>query len=161
MNEDIKHWSGPAAPPNSLAELADHHALGQLAKIYALGLDMRDYVLARSAFAPDAVAVGKQGPEPIDESLPKTYGVAESFHATQHVISNQYIRIEGDNAIVWSYGVAHHKVKPGEQRDEIIAGVQYQDRCKRFPGGWLITERRVAPYWIDFSPPKGPPTNPG
>lgn len=155
MTEDAQAWAGPAVPLKSAEELLDHHAVCQLAKIYGLGLDLRDYQLARSAFADDAVALGKEGPEPIDLSLPKTYAVAESFLATQHLIANQYVRLDGDAAEVWSYGVAHHKVRPGEGRDEVIAGVQYRDRCRRFAGGWLITERRVVMQWLDKHPPIG------
>ena len=153
MIEQAKKWAGPAVPP-SPAVLADHHAIGQLARIYALGMDLRDYELARSAFAQDATAEGKQGIEPIDQHLKYTYGVASGFHATQHIISNQYIDIQGDEAVLWSYGVAHHKVAPGEQRDEIIAGVIYRDKCKRLANGWLITGRAVVPQWLDMGPPR-------
>lgn len=154
MSEQVKQWAGPATPLSSLAELADHHAIGQLAKIYAIGMDMRNLDLVRSAFAPDAMAQGKQGMESIETHLKFVYGVASSFHATQHVISNQYIQLKGDEALVWSYGVAHHKVAPGEQRDEIIAGVQYRDKCRRFAQGWLIVERSVANQWLDMGPAK-------
>jgi hypothetical protein len=149
MNEETKHWAGPVAAP-SPGELADRYAIGQLAKIYGLGIDMRDLQLCRSAFAADAIGDSKQGMIPIDEHLKNTYGTGASFHATQHVISNQYITLNGDEATVWSYAVAHHKVAPGEARDEVIAGVQYRDRCRRFPQGWLITERRVALQWLDM-----------
>jgi len=149
--EQAKRWAGPARPLSS-AELADHHALCQLCKIYAIGLDMRDYDLARSAFAPNAMNVGKSGLEPIDESLPKTYALAAGFQATQHFIANQYVELNGDEAVVWSYGVAHHKVAAGQERDEVIAGVQYRDRCKRFAGGWLIVGRSIVPQWIDMRP---------
>jgi hypothetical protein len=154
MSEQAKQWAGPATPLGTLTELADHHAIGQLPKIYALGMDMRDLDLARSAFALDAVAEGKQGMESIEQHLKFVYGVASSFHATQHVISNQYIQLNGDAALVWSYGVAQHKVAPGEQRDEIIAGVQYREKCRRFAQGWLIVERSVANQWIDMGPAK-------
>jgi hypothetical protein len=153
MTEQAKKWGGPVRPL-STAELADHHALTQLAKIYAIGLDMRDYDLARSAFAPEATTEGKQGVEPIDQSLPKTYAMALGFHATQHFIGNQYVDLHGDEAVVWSYGVAHHKVAAGEKRNEIIAGVQYRDHCKRFVEGWLITQRSIATQWLDMSPPR-------
>ncbi len=153
MSEDIKHWSGPSLAC-SPEELAERDAIGQLAKIYALGLDMRDYDLARSAFADEATGIGKQGPEPIDDYLKATYQVASSFHATQHLIANQYIRVDGDEALLWSYGVAHHKVKKGEQRDEIIAGVQYRDKCRKYPWGWLIVERGVELLWMDMAPPR-------
>lgn len=149
MNEQAKKWAGPVQSLSSEA-LADHHAVSQLCKIYAIGMDMRDYDLARSAFADDAMIEGKAGPEPVDESLPKTYAVAASFRATQHFIGNQYVDLQGDEAVVWSYGVAHHKVATGEERDEIIAGVQYRDRCRRSPQGWQIVERAVANQWVDM-----------
>jgi hypothetical protein len=152
MTEDARRWAGPARPCQDLAELADREAIRELAKIYALGLDLRDYALARSAFAADAVTVSDKGREPIDESLPKTYAVASSFHATQHLIGNQYVAIDGGQAQVWSYGVAHHKAAPGSGADEIIAGVQYRDRCRRDAAGWLITERQVVMMWMDRGP---------
>lgn len=154
MSEETQAWAGPAVPLTSLGALADHRAVEQLAKIYAIGLDLRDYDLCRSAFAPDCQIEGKGGMELVDVSLPKTYAVASSFHATQHLIGNQYVDLQGDEARVWSWGVAHHKVGPGEDRDEIIAGVQYRDRARRDPGGWLITERRVVMLWLDMARPR-------
>lgn len=153
MTDIIKNWAGPTRAP-SPEELAERQAIGQLACIYAIGMDMRDYDLARSAFAEDAVGIGKEGPDPIDDYLKGTYQVASSFHATQHVISNQYITLDGNQAVLWSYGVAHHKVEKGEDRDEIIAGVQYRDKCKKFAEGWLIVERSVHTLWLDMAPPR-------
>jgi hypothetical protein len=149
MSEQARKWAGPVRVLSS-ADLADHHAVSQLCKIYAIGFDMRDYDLARSAFADNAQIAGKEGLEPVDVSLPKTYAVAASFHATQHVIANQYVDLNGDEAVVWSYGVAHHKTAKGEEKDEIIAGTQYRDTCRRFPEGWLIIERTVVNQWIDM-----------
>jgi hypothetical protein len=154
VKEQARKWAGPARPL-SAAELAEHHAVCQLVKIYAIGFDMRDYDLARTAFAPDAVWEGKQGDEHIDISLPRIYGMASSFTATQHFIGNQYVDLQGDSAVVWSYGIAHHKVTVGDGRDEVIAAVQYRDECKRFPEGWLITRRSAPPQWMDIAPPRG------
>lgn len=154
MNDETQVWAGPTVPLKSLEELADHHAVERLPKIYAIGLDLRDYDLCRSAYAPEAQIEGRDGWEPVDVSLKKTYAIASSFHATQHVISNQYVDLQGDGARVWSWGVAHHKVAPGEARDEIIAGVQYRDRCRRFSQGWLITERRLVMLWMDMARPR-------
>lgn len=153
--EDLSVWAGPAVPP-SLEELAERHAIGQLAKIYGLGLDMRNYDLCRSAFADEAIGIGRNGPETVDDYLTNTYKMAASFHATQHLIAQQYIHVSGDEAVVWSYAIAHHKRAPGEQLDEVIAGVQYRDKCRRFPQGWLITERGVEMQWMDMAPPRTP-----
>ena len=35
MKEQARKWAGPAVPPGSLVDLADHHAIGRLARIYA------------------------------------------------------------------------------------------------------------------------------
>jgi SnoaL-like domain len=153
--ENIDFWAGPAAMPSD-AEIRDQHAIGRLPKIYALGVDLRDYKLCRSAFAADAIGDDRGTMVPIDKYLERTYGMGASFHATQHLIAQQYIYVDGDEAEVWSYGVAHHKVAPGEARDEIIAGVQYRDRCRRSEKGWLITERRVILQWMDMAAARTP-----
>ena len=139
MSEDAKaqakKWGGPVKAL-SPAELADHHAVCQLCKAYAIGMDMRDYDLARSAFADEALIAARDGTlEPVDESLPKTYAMASSFAGTQHLIANQYVDLDGDEAMVWSYGVAHHRRAPGEDGQDIIAGVHYRDRCRRYHDG--------------------------
>lgn len=159
MTDRAKLWSGPANEPG-VDELARRHALGSLAKTYALGMDLRDYELCSSVFAADGMGEERGVMVPMEQYLKGVYGMGASFHATQHLIGQQYIHIDGEEADVWSYGVAHHKVAPGEARDEIIAGVQYRDRCRRFPKGWLITERRVHLLWIDMAPARTPSPRP-
>jgi hypothetical protein len=154
MKEETKHWAGPSVPLDP-SQLVVRDAICQLAKIYGLGIDVRDYELCRSAFSEDAVGVGAQGDEPLDTFLRRTYDVGASFHATQHIIANQYVQLRGDEATLWSYGIAHHKVAPGEARDEIIAGVQYRDECRNTGKGWLIVRRQVALQWMDRGKPKG------
>lgn len=151
MTQRAAKWSGPAKPL-SAADLADHHALQALSKIYALGMDMRDLDQVLSAFAPDAQIAGKNGLEPVAQSINGTFAFASSFKSTQHLIAQQYVDLAGDEATVWSYGIAHHKVAAGEERDEIIAGVQYRDRCRRFANGWLIVERAIENLWVDAQP---------
>ena len=155
MTDLTKAWAGTAVAP-SAEELAEQHAVGQLAKIYALGMDLRDYDLCRSAFADEAMGDERGTMLPVDQYLRNTYNVGASFHATQHLIGNQYVAVDGDEATVRSYGVAHHKVAPGGPGDDIIAGVQYRDRCRRHAGGWLIAERQVVLQWMDRGPPPKP-----
>jgi hypothetical protein len=151
MSDDVMQWRGPIAPPPP-EELADRYAISQLCRVYALGMDSRTYELSRSVFAPDAFADGTAGAAPIDDYLPKTYAGASSFAATQHNIINQYVTVNGDEATCWSYAVAYHWVKPGEDRENIVMGVQYRDQCRRYPGAWQIQSRKVARQWAD-SPP--------
>ena len=151
MTEHAPGWAGPAKPLSPEA-LAEHHALCSLCKSYALGMDLRDFELVASAFSADAQVQGQNGLEPFRENMSGTFAFASSFKATQHLIGQQYVEVNGDEATVWSYGVAHHKVATGEERDEIIAGVQYRDKCRRFDQGWLIVERAVHNLWVDIQP---------
>lgn len=151
MTEYAQSWAGPAKALTP-AVLAEHHALCSLCKTYALGMDLRDFELVASAFAADAKVEGQNGLEPFRESMSATFAFASSFKSTQHLIGQQYVEVDRDDATVWSYGVAHHKVATGEDRDEIIAGVQYRDKCKRFEQGWLIVERVVHNLWVDIQP---------
>jgi hypothetical protein len=151
-NTDIGQWRGPS-PASSPSELADRYAVSQLVKIYALGIDMRDYDLCRSAFAPDAVAENRGGMAPIDDFLPKLYARATSFQVTQHNVTNQYVTLKGDEALVRSYAIAFHKPHPGDGQQSITVGVQYYDVCRRHPEGWLIAERRAAIQWTERTTP--------
>lgn len=154
MNEELKPWAGPIRAPDA-AELADRYAVGQLCKVYALGVDMRDYDLARSVFSADATADGSVGAFPIDEYLPKVVGGAAAYAATQHNIINQHIVIDGDDATCWNYAIAVHKVAAGDAREQMTLGVQYRDTCRRFPDGWLIVRRKVVRVWNEFTPNDG------
>jgi len=153
MSDDLRRWAGPIPSPNA-AELADRYAVSQLVKVYALGVDMRDYELTRSVFAPDANAEGSAASGPIDEYLPKVWGGAGAFQATQHNITNQHVSLNGDEALVWSYAIAVHKAAPGDDRSDLTLGVQYRDTCRRFPGGWLIVHRKVVVQWAEAAAPK-------
>ncbi|MFC3172846.1 nuclear transport factor 2 family protein [Novosphingobium bradum] len=147
-------WAGPIPSP-SPAELADRYAVSQLVKVYALGVDLRDYDLCRSVFTDDAVADGSVGSFPIDEYLPKVHGGAAAYAATQHNVTNQHVVIDGDTATCWSYAIAVHKHAAGVAGEQMTLGVQYRDLCRRTPEGWLIARRKVVRVWNEFTPNDG------
>ena len=153
MDDNIMQWRAPSVPPDA-KELADRYAIGQLIKIYALGIDMRSYELCRSPFAADAFCDGKVGSMTVDEYLPKTYEAACVYAATQHNMTNQYITVKGDDALMWTYGICYHMEDPVNGRQNLIVGVQYRDSCRRFPQGWLIVRRKAVLQWVDGPLPK-------
>jgi hypothetical protein len=142
-------WAGPIMPIGA-AELADHHAVCRLATGYALGMDMRDYALCRSVFAPDAEVEDRSGAMvSIDHLLPRLFDSAARYSVTQHHITNQYVALDGMTARAWSYGLAYHRSVEGAGGKSVTVGVIYQDLCRLFPQGWLIASRRMAIQWID------------
>ena len=151
MSDDLSRWSGPIPSP-SAAELADRYAVTQLVKVYALGVDMRDYPLTRSVFADEAFIEGGYSSGPVDEYLPPVHAGAGTFQATQHNVTNQHVVLNGDEAVVWSYAIAVHKAAPDSGREDLTLGVQYRDTCRRFSAGWLIVRRKVVPQWAEKGP---------
>jgi hypothetical protein len=145
---EIQQWAGPIPTPNA-AELADRHAVSQLCRTYALGVDMRDFSLVQSVFDLEGTAEGTVGSFPLTEYLPKVYDGAAAYHATQHNITNQFVTIDGDEALVWSYGVAYHIEPPASGKPNLVVGVQYRDKCRRTDKGWLIYQRRTVLQWTD------------
>ncbi len=152
---DVMQWAGPIAPP-SASEMADRYAISQLVKVYALGMDMKNYDLARSVFADDAFAQGTLSSAKIDEYLPRVYQGVLPYASTQHNITNQYITLAGDRATIWSYAVACHFEAQDSGRRNLIMGVQYRDECRRFAKGWLVSARKVAVQWVDGPLPRSP-----
>jgi hypothetical protein len=153
VNDDPRQWAGPMPSP-SAAELADRYAVSQLVKIYALGIDLRDLDLVKSAFAPDAVADGSASSGPVSEYLPYVQQGAANFKGgTQHNITNQHVTLNGDEALVWSYAIAVHKMGPDQEGSNLNMGVIYKDTCRRFPKGWLIVHRKVSVLWTQKSDP--------
>lgn len=151
MDYEISNWAGPLAPVDT-GEIADRLAVLQLVKVYALGVDMHDYDLTRSVFADDASAKGALGEFGIDEYLPKVWGGAQAYAATQHNITNQHVEIDGTEARVLSYAIAVHKAAPGSDMTNLTMGVQYRDWCRKTDKGWLVYRREAVPQWTETSP---------
>jgi hypothetical protein len=153
MNDDIQQWAGPLPAPDA-AELADRYAIGQLASVYALGMDMRDLDLVLSVFDPAGVGEGVVGSLPIRDYLTKTYEGAAAFQATQHTMLNQYITVSGDEATMWTYAVAYH-IRPKDSGEgNLTVGVHYRDHCRRLSKGWVISRRKAVVQWIEGTLPQ-------
>lgn len=147
IHPDHRQWAGPIAAP-SAEQLTDIHAVSQLVKVYALGVDMRDLDLVRSVFDPEGSAEGALGAFPIGEYLPRIFDGASVYAATQHNITNQYVTVDGDEALMWSYAVCYHLEEPDSGRDDLVVAVQYRDVCRRRVDGWLIASRAAVVQWM-------------
>ena len=71
-----------------------------------------------------------------------------------HNITNQYARVDGDDAEVWSYAVAIHLGAPESDQADLTMGVQYRDRCTRTDAGWIISARETVKLWSRGSFPQ-------
>ena len=143
---ELARWIGPSRPREA-GGLADREAIRQLPMIYALGVDMRDFDLAFSAFSADAFVDGNFGQAPVREYLDRVLTNNAVFAATQHHITNQYVSMDGGEALIWSYVVAYHIRPEASGEDDIIVGTQYRDSCRYDQGAWVIVRRKSEMQW--------------
>jgi SnoaL-like domain len=86
--------------------------------------------------------------------------------ASQHLISNVVVRLDGDRAESSCYLQAQHVRTGTAGGDNFIIAGRYDDQLVRGPDGWRIRERRLAVLWTDGNPAvagrlPGPSNTPG
>ncbi len=137
-----------------LRALQDKQEIAELCYRYGLTLDSHDWIGFATLFTSDANAFYLDMPpcrgyQAIEDTC---RAALAPMSATQHLISNVVVRLDGDQAESSCYLQAQH-VKAGTPGDDnfIIAG-RYDDRLVRTPDGWRIRERRLALIWTSGNP---------
>lgn len=139
---------------SDLDELLDKQAITETCYRYGIALDSRDWATLRTCFTEDAKAIYR-GLEPCQnyqDIEDRCRAVLEPLTASQHLIGNVTVELEGDEAACVSYLQAQH-VKAGTPGGDnyIIAG-RYDDRLVRTADGWRMSERRLEILWTDGNP---------
>jgi SnoaL-like domain len=130
--------------------LIDHRAIVDLTIAYTWALDTRDFAALHDVFAPDATADLREVicadsdaiVERISHSLLR-------LDASQHLIGNQQVRIEGDTATCRCQLQSQHIKLGTPGGDLLLIGGVYDDRLERRPEGWRIVHRVMRQTWIE------------
>lgn len=138
------------ADAEAVQRQADQQEIADLCARYANALDTKDWALLESCFAPSPVFVhpgGRLGGFPA--ILGRTKAALTPLTATQHLLGNIVVQVDGDTARSTCYFQAQH-VRVGTPGGEtyIIAG-RYTDTLTRAAGRWKITERVQTYIWRD------------
>jgi len=136
----------------AIAAQSDRSAVLDVVVAYATALDTRDWALLESLFAPDARvefggSVGSaRGAAAIATLLRSTL---ERLDATQHLLGNSVVRLDGDTAEHTCYVHGQH-VRHGTPGGElyVVAG-RYDDQLRRSTDGWRFTSRALTRSWRD------------
>jgi hypothetical protein len=131
-----------------LQEILDRAAIERVLFDYCSGIDRCDEELLRSVYHPGAyddhgVFKGDAG----DFVTFALDSLRTMDLATQHLVSNIRIDLDGDRARVESYLVARHVRDAGEGRLLITFGGRYLDGFERRDGAWKIAHRLVIVDW--------------
>lgn len=135
---------------DALQRLLDQKDVADLCVRYTSALDKRDWQLLESCFTSNPVFVHPGGRlEGFAAILARTSAALEPLDATQHLLGNVVVRVDGDAATATSYFQAQH-VRAGTPGGDtyLIAG-SYADSLVRTPDGWRIAERVQAYMWRD------------
>lgn len=135
---------------DALQRLLDQKDVADLCVRYTSALDTKDWQLLESCFTSNPVFVHPGGRlEGFAAILDRTSAALEPLDATQHLLGNVVVTVDGDAATATSYFQAQH-VRTGTPGGDtyLIAG-SYADSLVRTPGGWRIAERVQAYMWRD------------
>jgi ketosteroid isomerase-like protein len=134
--------------------LLDREEIVAVCVRYAIALDRRDWALLRRCFVPDVVAEyeGIGSLEGYDAVEAVCRRALEPLAASQHLLGNHEVAVDGDVAHCSTYFQAQH-VRPGTEGGDlyVVAGT-YTDRLARGDDGWRIAHRRLDVVWTDGNP---------
>lgn len=133
--------------------LLDRAEISDVQLRYATGLDSRDWALFRSCFTDeidtDFSSIFGGAPRRVNAdkwaaSAKQTLG---GLKATQHMITNHVITVNGDEAVCIAYVQARHFLPndTGDNTQNMFG--YYTNRFVRTPAGWKIRACKLTVTW--------------
>jgi 3-phenylpropionate/cinnamic acid dioxygenase small subunit len=136
---------------DALQQLLDRAEIGDLLARYSTALDSRDWDLLETVFLPDAVCdYGALGhPRGVVEIAALIRGTIADLDATQHLVGNVVVDVQGDEATADCYLISQHIRRDTPGGDHYFLGGRYHDRVVRTPAGWRIAHRTLHRLWTE------------
>ena len=131
----------------------DHQAICEVRYGYALGLDTRDWELYRRIFTEEididfSSFDGQPGSRmKADDWVARCQDFLTGLDASQHVMTNPMVVIEGDRARSRMYMTADHYFGNEHGGDRFVIGGYYDDRLVRSGTDWLLEAVTLTLLW--------------
>lgn len=139
-----------AAPGATMAEqvagLIDQQSIRDVVARYCRGIDRIDMELVRDCYHPGALDHHTGFDGPVEDFLAWVEPLLARLGGTHHMIGNQLVELDGDEAVAESYAIATHW-NHADARGNLTTGVRYVDHLSRREGRWAITERWAVRDW--------------
>jgi hypothetical protein len=143
---------------SELQDLLDRQSIAEVINTLFVSVDNRDWATARACLADrvhfDATSLGEPAPreltpEQITGAWESGLAPIESVH---HQSGNFRIRVDGDEAECFCYGIAWHyrRVRSGNNTRMFVGSYDY--RLTRADGRWRITRFKFNAKFIDGKP---------
>lgn len=148
MNDDIDL----EALRDQVADLTARRDIRQALNDYMRGQDRLLPDTQRQAFHADAWVDCGLFAGPADEFIDFAQGFLAACDASQHLIGQVSIRIDGRRATGEVYFIAQHRItEEGQKKDLFVAG-RYQDEYEDRGQGWKIARRKEIVDWARTDP---------
>jgi hypothetical protein len=132
----------------------DKLAVAECVYRYATGVDTRDWAMYRSVFADEVeFDFSSYGPgrAPVtmaaDDWVAGVKPLFGGLAATQHMMSNPLVELEGDTAKITMYVRAHHVFDPEDPESYYTIGGYYRNRLVREGGNWKLVGVNLNVTW--------------
>ena len=137
-------------PDATIQAILDRQDIHDLVVRYARALDTRNWDLLASCFVPDAVYQYPNGrSNSAAEVVQRCSNALTRLDATQHLLGNIEICLDGDTASTIVYFQAQHFLAGTPGGDTFIIAGTYRDRVVRTSQGWRIAQRDQDYTWMD------------
>ena len=135
-------------------DFADFEAITRLRYQYAVSLDTRDWTLHRSIYT-DHITMdftsysGGEGPLMMtaDDWVAGLQPLFNGLSATQHVMTNPLVDVDGDCATQRMYMQAEHFLQQDGVQHEFAIGGYYDDHLVRQDQQWRINAVTLTVLW--------------
>jgi hypothetical protein len=133
--------------------MSDRNDIIDLAIAYTWALDTKQLDDLRHVFAPDATAQLRSVEcDSVDAIITRIGGAIMRLDATQHLVGNHQVEIDGDTATHRCQLHSQHVLAGTEGGDTYVVGGFYDDRLVRTADGWRITHRTMQQTWSSGNP---------
>lgn len=140
-------------PDPVIQSIVDRHAIHDVIVRYARALDTRDWALLDRCFVPDARYTYPGGESnSAAEVIERCDRALTRLDASQHLLGNIEIELDGDTARTKTYFQAQHVITGTPGGDTFIIAGSYADTFSRTPEGWRIIHRHQEYAWMDGNP---------
>lgn len=131
-----------------LQRLLDEAEITRVLQRYCRGIDRLDEELIRSVYHDDATDDHGAFKGRASDFAPWVIkALVENYDATQHVLGQKAIDVQGDVAYGDTHVLAYHRKERDGGTDLITFGGRYVDRFERRNDEWKIADRVVVHEW--------------
>lgn len=143
----------PARRAGMAATAEDHIAIVNAVNEIGLAADLHDWARVRAQFADQvmvdytSLAGGQPATIMADTLIESWRGFLPGFSATQHVIANHRVSVDGALAEVLSQFIANHRLVEAPGGDLWTLGGHYRHRLRRAGAGWHVVAITMTWTW--------------